>query len=378
MIVRGAKVFDEKNGFIERDVFIDGASFADAAGGESIDGSGCYAIPGLIDVHLHGCVGREFSDADAAGIDAMADYQASQGVTAICPTTLTDSEEALAKACGEIARASSEKGAAIVGVNLEGPFMSPHKLGAQNGAYLKKPDAAMFRRLQKAAGGLVRLLAIAPELPGAMQLIEELSGRSGEPGEVVCSVAHTTADYALAMEAFEKGARHVTHLYNAMPPFAHREPSVVGAAFDWPSCRVELICDDVHIHPSVVRATFKMFGDDRIVMISDSMMATGLDDGEYRLGRLPVRVCGNKATLIEGGNIAGSVTNLMKCLKTAVSVMGIPLHSAVKCAAVNPAKTVGVFGERGSIEAGKCADLVLLDANLDVKKIIMRGKTLYS
>ena len=370
MIVRGAKVFDEKKGFIVRDVFIDGAFFSDGAGGETIDGGGCYAIPGLIDVHLHGCVGKEFSDADAAGIDAMAEYQASQGVTAICPTTLTDSEEALAKACGEIAHASSEDGAAIVGVNLEGPFMSPHKLGAQNGEYLKKPDAAMFRRLQQAAGGLVKLLAIAPELPGAMKVIQEIAN------EVVCSVAHTTADYALATEAFEKGARHVTHLYNAMPPFAHREPSVVGAAFDWPDCRVELICDDVHIHPSVVRATFKMFGDDRVVMISDSMMATGLDDGEYRLGRLPVRVCGNKATLIQGGNIAGSVTNLMKCLQTAVNVMGIPLHSAVKCAAVNPARAIGVYGERGSIEVGKSADLVLLDANLNVKEIILRGKVL--
>ena len=372
MIVRGAKVFDEKKGFIERDVFIDGALFADDAGGETVDGGNCYAIPGLIDVHLHGCVGREFSDADAAGIDAMTEYQASQGVTAICPTTLTDSEEALAKACGEIARVSSERGAAIVGVNLEGPFVSPHKLGAQNPAFVQVPDASLFRRLQKAARGLVKLLAIAPELPGAMQVIAEVAD------EVVCSIAHTTADYALATEAFERGARHVTHLYNAMPPFAHREPGVVGAAFDQPGCRVELICDDVHIHPSVVRATFKMFGDERIVMISDSMMATGLADGEYRLGRLPVRVRGKKATLIEGGNIAGSVTNLMKCLQTAVGVMGIPLHSAVKCAAVNPARAIGVYDERGSVEAGKSADLVLLDANLRVKKIIIRGKVLLS
>lgn len=371
MIVRGARVFDETEGFVERDVCIEGARFVDSAAGEVLDAGGCYAIPGLIDVHLHGCMGREFGASDAAGIDEMAEYQASWGVTAICPTTLTESEEELTRACGEISRSGSEKGAAIVGVNLEGPFVSPHKLGAQNPDYVHSPDAALFRRLQRASGGIVKLLAIAPELPGAMEVIEAVSG------EVVCSIAHTTADYATATEAFGKGARHVTHLYNAMPPFSHREPGVVGAAFDREDCRVELICDDVHVHPCVVRATFRMFGQKRIVMISDSMMATGLKDGDYKLGGLPVRVRGNKATLIEGGNIAGSVTNLMKCLQTAVNVMGIPLHKAVKCASVNPAKAIGVFGERGSLEVGKSADLVLLDGQLDIAKIILRGNILY-
>lgn len=371
MIVRGARVFSEFGGFEERDVYIDGEFFTDVpSGGEVIDGAGCYAVPGFVDVHLHGCVGHEFSNGASADISQMTRYQASQGVTALCPTTLSQSEDALARACGEIAGSVLEDGAAVVGIHLEGPFVSPQKLGAQNGAFIRKPDAAMFRRLQKISGGMVKLLSMAPELEGAMETIAEIRD------EVTCSIAHTTADYATATRAFECGARHVTHLYNAMPPFAHRDPGVIGAAFDWPDCMVELICDDVHIHPSVVRATFKMFGDDRIVMISDSMMATGLDDGEYELGGLPVRVRGNKATLIQGGAIAGSVTNLAKCVQTVVRVMGVSLYSAIKCATLNPARSIGVADMRGSVTPGKIADLVLLDERLDVRRVILRGTAL--
>jgi N-acetylglucosamine-6-phosphate deacetylase len=276
-------------------------------------------------------------------------------------------EEALARACGEISRCSGHGGASIAGINLEGPFVSPHKLGAQNPDYVRRPDAALFRRLQDAARGMVRMLAIAPETDGAMDVIKDVAG------EAVCSIAHTTADYDTAIRAFAAGAKHVTHLYNAMPPFHHRDPGVIGAAFDTPGCRVELICDGVHVHPGVVRATFKMFGVDRVVMVSDSMMATGLGDGEYELGGLPVKVSGNKATLVHGGAIAGSVTDLMKCLVTAVKVMGIPLHTAVKCASANPAAAIGLAGERGSLTPGHAADIVLLDESLEISRVILRG-----
>jgi N-acetylglucosamine-6-phosphate deacetylase len=176
------------------------------------------------------------------------------------------------------------------------------------------------------------------------------------------------------MKAFAAGARQVTHLYNGMPPLSHREPGVIGAALDSPDCRVELICDNVHIHPSVVRATLRMFGDDRVIMVSDSMMATGMNDGMYELGGLKVIVSGNVARLAEGDSIAGSVTNLMACVRTAVKLMGIPLVSAVKCASVNPAKAIGVFDLLGSIAPGKYADLVLLDKDLNICKVILRGK----
>ncbi|MDR1137001.1 MAG: N-acetylglucosamine-6-phosphate deacetylase, partial [Synergistaceae bacterium] len=336
MIIKGAKVFDERGGFAERDIYTDGEFITGSPrDGEILEAGGLYAIPGLVDIHTHGCMGFEFTSCPAEEMRIMTEYEASRGVTALCPTTLTLSEDALVRACGEISRGFSPDGASIVGINLEGPFISPGKLGAQNPDYVHAPDVSLFRRLQSASGGMVKMLAIAPELDGAISAIREISG------EVVCSIAHTTADYDTAIEAFSAGARHVTHLYNAMPPFHHREPGVIGAVFDTVECRAEMICDGVHIHPSVVRPTFRMLGDDRVVMVSDSMMAAGLGDGEYELGGLPVKVSGNKATLVHGGSIAGSVTDLMGCLVTAVKIMGIPLHTAVKCAATNPAEAIG-------------------------------------
>lgn len=370
MIFKGADVFDATDGFVRRDIYAEGERIVETPSGEAFDCRGLYAVPGLIDLHLHGCVGGEFAKDPAGKINEMLVYEASRGVTAVCPTTLTLPEETLAAACLEISKSKAPDGAEIVGINLEGPFISRDKLGAQNPEYVRAPDASLFRRLQKASGGIVKLLDIAPEEGGALDLISELSD------EVICSVAHTATDYDTATEAFRRGARQVTHLYNAMPPFHHREPGVVGAAFDAPECRVELICDGVHVHPSVVRATFKMFGDDRIVMISDSMMATGMGDGDYEIGGLPVEVSGNRAALKGNGNIAGSVSDLMQCVRTAVREMGIPLYSAIKCASVNPAKQLGIFGERGDLATGKVADIVLLDEKLDIRMIVLRGKLL--
>ena len=224
----------------------------------------------------------------------------------------------------------------------------------------------MFRRLQKKAEGLIRFCDIAPETDGAMDFIRELKD------EVRISLAHTTADYDTAREAFIHGARHVTHLFNAMPPFSHRAPGVIGAAAENPDVIAELICDGIHIHPSAVRAAFRLFGDERICLISDSMMATGLSDGEYTLGGQAVTVRGNLATLADG-TIAGSVTNLMDCLRTAVQKMGIPLEDAVRCASLNPAKAIGVDALYGSIEAGKKGDVVLLRKDLSLAGVIKDG-----
>ena len=278
--------------------------------GDAVDMDGLYAIPGLVDLHFHGCMGRDFCDGTAEAISTLAAYQAQNGVAAICPATMTYPEEKLTQIAQAAAAWSAEPHeAALVGINMEGPFISEKKKGAQNGAYLHAPDAAMFRRVQEQANGLFKLCDLAPELPGAMQTIEELSG------EVRISLAHTEADYDTACEAFRRGARQVTHLYNAMPPFSHRAPGVIGAAFDSENVAVELIADGVHIHPSVVRAVFTLFGG-RVILISDSMMATGLEDGEYSLGGQAVTVRGNLATLHDG-TIAGSATNLMDCVRSA-------------------------------------------------------------
>lgn len=378
MIIKNASVYTEDGRFLEKDIWIEKDRFTDCEQKVSdktvIDASGCYAIPGLTDIHFHGCVGHDFCDGTREAIDAMAAYEASVGVTNIVPATMTLGEETLLEIC-KAAKAYREEGrqekrARLCGINMEGPFVAPSKKGAQNGAYIRTPDIEMFDKLNEASGFMVKLIAIAPEVEGAMEFIEK------RHDEVVVSLAHTATDYDTAVAAFEKGANHVTHLYNAMNPYTHRAPGLVGAAADTHKVEVELICDGVHIHPASVRTTFKMFGDDRIILISDSMMATGLEDGDYSLGGQAVKVVGNLATL-KDGTIAGSATNLMDCMRTAVLKMGIPLESAVKCAAVNPAKSVGIYDQYGSIAPKKKANVVLLGKeDLSLRQVILEGSIL--
>ena len=373
MIIRNAVVYTEKCRFEQKDVFIDGELFTDGeekAQGEILDGSGCYAIPGLTDIHFHGCVGYDFCDGTEEAIQAIADYEASVGVTTIVPATMTFGEDKLLKIAEAAREHRNGQGAILCGIHMEGPFISMEKKGAQNGAYIHRPDEELFERLQKAAGGLFKIVDLAPEEEGAMEFIRE------KAGEVVLSIAHTAADYETARKAMEAGVTHMTHLYNAMHPIHHRNPGPVIAAADDGRCEAELICDGVHIHPAVVRSTLKLFGADRVIFISDTMMAAGLADGQYELGGQPVTVKGNRATL-QDGTLAGSNTNLMECMRTAVREMQIPLETAVRCAAVNPAKTVGIYDRYGSISPGKMANLVLLDKeDLRVRQVILGGKLL--
>lgn len=368
MIIKNAKVFTEDNNFNVQDIFIEGEHFTnDTTAGEVIDASELYAIPGLTDVHFHGCVGYDFCDGTPQAIRAISAYQGRNGVTQICPATMTLAKEELVEIAKNARAFKNDEGAILCGINMEGPFLSLAKKGAQNGEYIHVPDFDMYRTIQDASGGLIKLVDIAVEEPGAMEFIDEVKD------EVVISIAHTAANYEEAKEAFAHGAKHVTHLYNAMTGFTHREPGVVGAAADDAVCKAELICDGVHIHPAVVRTTFKMFTDDRIVLISDSMMATGMQDGEYSLGGQAVTVKGNLATLHDG-TIAGSATNLLDCVKVAVKEMGIPLESAIKAAAVNSAKAIGIYDQYGSITPGKVANVVLLDKELNLKAVIIKGK----
>ena len=371
MIIKNGRVFTEDKKFVEKDLYIDGDKISSTGDGQVIDATDLYVIPGLTDIHFHGCVGYDFCDGTHEAIQKMAEYQLKNGITTICPASMTFSEEQLTGIFASAASYDSKKGATLVGINMEGPFISMEKKGAQNGEFIHKPDADMFERLQIAANGLIKLCDIAPEVEGAMDCIERISDK------VTVSLAHTAADFDIATEAINKGAKHVTHLYNAMPPYSHRAPGVIGAACDNEKVMVELICDGVHSHPATVRTTFKMFGDDRIVLISDSMMACGLDDGQYTLGGQDVTVKGNLATLTELGNIAGSVTNLMKCMRKAVKEMHIPLESAVNCATANPAKVIGIYENYGSLTPGKQADVVLLDKDLEIRYIVKSGEVVY-
>ena len=341
-----------------------------------LDAEGGYVIPGLIDIHFHGCAGVDFCDGTMEALETLASYELSQGITTIHPATMTLSEEALVK-IGKVAAEFYRKQqnypeclkdyAELAGIYMEGPFVSREKQGAQNPAFIKKPDAKLFHRLNDAAEGLYRICVVAPEEEGASAFIREVKN------DVRVSLAHTMADYDTANTAFQDGAAQVTHLYNAMQPFTHRAPGVIGAAFDNKHVMAELICDGIHIHPAVIRATFAMLGKERMILISDSMMATGMPDGTYALGGQKVIVKGKRAVLAEGGAIAGSASNLFECMRYAVREAGIPLEDVVQCATENPAKAIGIFDSHGSIEKGKYADFIVMDRDLRIKYVVKRG-----
>ena len=373
MRITGGQVFDLEQGFLARELCTDGSLISIASGdGDVLDASGCYVIPGLVDVHFHGAVGEDFSDATPEGLQKIADYELSQGVTYICPAGMTLPEDQLTAICKTTAahRARSSGGAEVVGVHLEGPFLCMAKKGAQNADYLHDPDAAMLRRLQEAAEGCVKLVTLAPEQPGSMEFI-----RAARELDIHVSVGHTVAGYAAAKAAFEAGADHVTHLYNAMPPLAHRDPGVAGAAYEVPSVKPELICDGIHIHPAMVRLTFGLFGRERMIIISDSLRATGMPDGEYPFGGQMIEVHGNRATILHHPEtLAGSVTSLMGCLRQAAS-FGVPLADVVRACTYNPAQSIGIDGRAGTLDVGKEASLVFLDQkDLSIRTILFKGR----
>lgn len=378
MIIKNALVFTLDRGFVPGDAAIRDGRFTDISDSETndseiLDAGGDYLIPGLVDVHFHGCGGYDFSDGTEEALHTIGAYEAKCGVTSICPASMTLPEEALLTICKNAAAYRNGTDALplsrLCGIHLEGPFIAHSKKGAQNPDYIREADISMFHKLQEAAEGLVRLITVAPEAPAASNFIRRLHG------EVHISLGHTDSDYDTAAEAFALGADHVTHFFNAMRPFTHRAPGLIGAAFDAGHVMPELICDGIHIAPSAVRMTFKLFGPERLILISDSMRAAGMPDGSYTLGGLPVNVSGNLATL-EDGTIAGSVTNLMDCMRTAVS-MGLQLEAAVRCASYNPAKSIGVSDSCGSIEPGKYADCVLLSKkDLSTQAVILKGALL--
>lgn len=330
------------------------------------DAGGGYVIPGLIDIHSHGAVNEDSSDGKRESLAKMARYYAAKGVTSWCPTTMTLSEETLTKAAKVIRTyVRPEDGAKVAGINLEGPFLSQEKKGAQAAEFIHTPDTEMFKRLYDASGGMIKLVTVAPEEPNAIPFIEEISSFC------VVSLGHSAANYDTAIAAYDAGASHATHLFNAMPPLLHRAPGIVGAAFD-KGATVELICDGFHIHPSVVRLAFKAF-EDRLILISDSLRSAGMPDGDYDLGGQEVSMKEGRAYIKGTNTIAGSSIHLMDAIKRAVS-FGIPLEKAVSSATIAAAKKIGMDGEIGSLKEGKAADIVVLDKELNVKNVFIEGR----
>lgn len=370
----GEKIFSENGAFLKGSIEVVGKNISKVVwedtgmniSEDTIDAGEWYVIPGLVDIHFHGCMGVDFCDGTFHAMDVITKYELEHGVTSIVPATMTLSREELAAIFENAGNYKQTAGSTIYGITMEGPFVSMAKKGAQNGVFIHKPDMEFYQQMQQLSGGMIRQVAVAPEEDTDFAFIKEASR------ECVISVAHTTAGYDIAKEAFENGASHVTHLFNAMPSFHHRDPGVIGAAIENKNVYVELICDGVHIHPAVVRTVFQLFGAERICMISDSMMATGMTDGEYSLGGQKVKVTGRTATLADG-TIAGSASNLYDCLKVAVK-MGIPIEDVVRACTLTPAKSLYLDKECGSIQEGKRADFLILDQELNIKMVVKDGE----
>lgn len=338
--------------------------------GPAEDLDGALVIPGLVDIHVHGCAGADFSDGDYAGLVRMARYLARRSVTSFAPASMTLPYDALDKAFHAAARLHREglaDGARLMGIQMEGPFLSREKRGSQNPAYLRLPDWDRFLRLYDAAEGLLRIVDVAPELPGAV----EFTRRASEKCRV--SVAHTAAGYDQAAAVFDAGATHLTHLFNAMSGIHHRHPGPIGAASERENVTAELICDGIHVHPSAVRMAFRLFPG-RICLISDALRCCGMADGSYSLGGQEILLSGGVARLT-GGAIAGSAADLYQCMRRAVS-FGIPREQAVWAATALPARVIGRESETGAIADGRAADFVICGGELEPEAVYLGGKRL--
>lgn len=373
MILKNAEVFNGDFEKIRADVKIDGEKISKIGNFSSEDGldlTGLVVMPGLIDMHIHGCGGADTGDATPEALETMSQTLVKNGVTSFCPASMTLSFEELTKIFANIDAMKDKVGGAYIhGANMEGPYIAMSKKGAQNPLYVRNPDKEEFKKLYEGCNGAIRVVDIAPECDGGDEFIKEI--------QPICpvSIAHTDAGYDEAVHAIELGVRHITHLFNAQSGLHHRKPGVVGAAFDVGRAngvRAELICDGFHIHPATLRIAFREMGEDGTVIISDSMKAAGCPDGDYDLGGQPVYVRDGKALLADG-TIAASTSNVYKELKNVIS-FGIPEKQAVKSATINPAKASRVDDRTGSIEEGKLADILVVDKDYNIKLVIVKGE----
>ena len=349
-----------------------GAILPENVPADAIDLGGATVIPGLIEVHSHGCAGADFSDGDYEGLKAMAKQYAAWGVTSFAPASMTLPYDVLEKAFGtakQLVEENIEGLSVLRGIQMEGPFFCYAKRGAQNADYLRDPDFEGFKALYDGCGGLVRIVDVAPELPGAAEFVEKASKLC------TVSIAHTDSDYDHAKAAVDAGVTHLTHLYNAMPAIHHRNPGVIPAAVENPKVQAEIIADGYHIHPSSVRLAFTMFKN-RMVLVSDSGRCAGKDEGyQFDLGGQMAEIRGGVAKLVGTETIACSASNLWQCLCNTIS-WGIPEEEAVRAATYNPACALGVQDVVGSIETGKVADFLVCSEGYADKRVFLAGKEL--
>src|SRR5665648_273683 len=348
-------------------------STATLTGAEVIEGKDKYIVPGYIDIHVHGGGGSDVMDGDYEAINQIAITHSHFGTTSFLATTMTVSKDKIIRRLRNICEAVKKgtAGAEILGIHMEVPYINPEKKGAQKEIDIKKPSIEEFKEFNKASGNLIRLVTIAPEIPGAIELIKYLHKQ-----RIIVSAGHSNATYVQIQAGIKAGLSHITHIFNAMRGLHHREPSVVGAALTSSKLTIEIIADGIHVHPIVLKILTQIKEDVKLILITDAMRATGIKDGNYDLGGQEVTVSKGQARL-KDGTLAGSVLTMGKAVKNMVNTVGIQLPKEIQMASFNPAKAIGIDDKKGSLEPGKDADIVILKKNLETELTMVAGKVVY-
>ncbi|MGV2921470.1 N-acetylglucosamine-6-phosphate deacetylase [Streptomyces alfalfae] len=368
-VLTGARVVLPTGTVAAGRVIVDGTRIAGSAPetAETVDLSGHWLVPGFVDIHNHGGGGASFTSGTVEDVLTGVRTHRLHGTTTIVASTVTGEMDFLAQRAGLLSELAEQGD--IAGIHFEGPFISPCRKGAHSEGLLRHPDPADVRKLVDAARGHAKMVTLATELPGGIDSVRLLA----EHG-VIAAIGHTDATYEQTVEAIDAGATVATHLYNAMPGLGHRAPGPIAALLEDERVTVELINDGTHLHPAALELAFHRAGADRVAFITDAMDAAGFGDGRYMLGPLEVEVRDSVARLVEGGSIAGSTLTQDRAFKRSVTVDRLSVEDTVRALSANPAKLLGMYDTVGSLEPGKYADLVVLDAEFDVKGVMRRGE----